>query len=141
MASYRQLFGLFSFFYASWHLLAYLTIDHALVWPIIFTDIVESTYIWFGVVAYMVILLLAITSPKSAKKKMGKSWKKLHRLIYPASVAVIIHYFWQLKGNQLQPVFYTTLVFLLLAFRVANWYKDRQLSKLMVPKGKLIDDD
>ena len=141
MATYRQLFGLFTFFYASLHLLTYLTIDHALVWPIILIDIFESTYIWFGVMAYIVIFLLAITSPNSAKKKMGKSWKKLHRLIYPASLAVIIHYFWQLKGNLLQPVFYATLVFLLLAFRIANWYKDRHLSKLMVPKGKPIDDD
>jgi methionine sulfoxide reductase heme-binding subunit len=141
MANYRQLFGLICFFYASLHMLAYLTIDQALVWSIIVTDIVESTYIWFGVMAYIVILLLAITSPKSAKKSMGKSWKKLHSFIYPASVAVIIHYFWQLKGNLLQPIFYMTLVFLLLAFRVANWYKDRQLSKLMVPKGKPIDDN
>ena len=109
MATYRQLFGLFCFFYATLHLLAYLTIDQALVWPIIVTDIMESTYIWFGVMAYIVIFLLAITSPKAAKKKMGKSWKKLHRFIYPASVAVIIHYFWQLKGNLLQPVFFVVV--------------------------------
>ena len=90
--------------------------------------------------AYSVILVLAITSPKSAKKRMGKSWKKLHRFIYPASVAVIVHYFWQLKGNLLQPVFYMILIFLLLAFRAANWFKNRQLSRLMIPKGRPIDD-
>ena len=140
MANYRQLFGLLSFFYASLHLLAYLTIDHALAWDIIVIDVLESSYIWFGIMAYSVILALAITSPKSAKKRMGKSWKKLHRFIYPASVAVIVHYFWQLKGNLLQPVFYMILIFLLLAFRAANCYKNRQLSRLMIPKGRPIDD-
>jgi methionine sulfoxide reductase heme-binding subunit len=140
MSNYRQLFGLFAFFYATLHLLAYLCIDQALVWPIIVTDIVESTYIWFGLLAYIVIFLLAITSPDSAKKIMGKSWKKLHRFIYPASVAVIIHYFWQLKGNLLQPVFYMILVFLLLAFRAAVWYKKRKFNRLMIPKSRDIED-
>lgn len=141
MAHYRQLFGLYSFFYATLHALAYLCIDQALVWPIIVTDIVESSYIWFGILAYVILFLLAITSPKSAKKRMGKQWKKLHRLIYLASIAVIIHYFWQLKGNLLQPVFYTILVFLLLAFRVANWFKNKKFNRLMIPKGRHIDDN
>jgi methionine sulfoxide reductase heme-binding subunit len=141
MANYRQLFGLFAFFYATLHLLAYLCIDQALVWSIIVTDIVESSYIWFGLLAYIVIFLLAITSPDSAKRIMGKSWKKLHRFIYPASVAVIIHYFWQLKGNLLQPVFYTILVFLLLAFRAGVWYKKRQFNRLMIPKSRIVDDN
>jgi methionine sulfoxide reductase heme-binding subunit len=140
MSNYRQLFGLFSFFYATLHVLSYLCIDHALVWPVIVTDVVESPYIWFGLFAYVIIFLLAITSPKAIKKWMGKAWKKLHRLIYPASIAVIIHYFWQLKGNLLQPVFYTLLIFLLLAFRVSVWYKNRQLSRLMIPKSREIDD-
>jgi methionine sulfoxide reductase heme-binding subunit len=141
MANYRQLFGLYAFFYGTLHLLAYLLIDHALVWPIIVADVVESSYIWFGLLAYIVIFLLAITSPNAAKKMMGKSWKKLHRFIYPASIAVIIHYFWQLKGNLLQPVFYTILVFLLLAFRVAVWLKNRKFNRLMIPKSRPIDDD
>lgn len=140
MSNYRQLFGLFSFFYATLHVLSYLCIDHALVWPVIVTDVVESTYIWFGLFAYVIIFLLALTSSKSAKKTMGKAWKKLHRFIYPASIAVIIHYFWQLKGNLLQPVFYTLLVFLLLSFRVAVWYKNRQFNRLMIPKSRGIED-
>jgi methionine sulfoxide reductase heme-binding subunit len=140
MANYRQLFGLYAFFYGTLHLLAYLLIDHALAWPVIVADVVESSYIWFGLLAYIVIFLLAITSPNSAKKMMGKSWKKLHRFIYPASIAVIIHYFWQLKGNLLQPVFYTILIFLLLAFRAGVWYKKRQFNRLMIPKSRDIED-
>lgn len=141
MTHYRQLFGLYAFFYATLHVLFYLCIDHALIWPVIVTDVMESSYIWFGMFAYIIIFLLAITSPDSAKKWMGKAWKKLHRFIYPASIAVVIHYFWQLKGNLLQPVFYTILVFVLLAFRVAVWYKNRQFNRLMIPKSRPINDD
>ncbi len=99
MTDYRQMFGLFTFFYATLHLLAYLFVDHALEWRTIGIDIVESSYIWFGLIAYIMVFLLGVTSSKLAQKTLGKSWKKLHRLIYMASIAAIIHYFWQLKGN------------------------------------------
>lgn len=138
MADYRQLFGLYAFFYASLHLLAYLLVDHALMWRIIGIDVIESPYIWFGVLAYIIVFLLALTSPKWAKKRMGKTWKKLHRLIYIAAVAAIIHYFWQLKGNLAEPVFYSSIVFLLLGFRVLVWVKNRQLTKMMIPTGQRV---
>lgn len=138
MADYRQLFGLYAFFYASLHLLAYLLADHALMWRIIGIDIIESPYIWFGVLAYGIVFLLALTSPKWAKKRMGKTWKKLHRLIYIAAVAAIIHYFWQLKGNLAEPLFYSIIVFLLLGFRILVWVKNRQLTKMMIPTGQRV---
>ena len=138
MADYRQMLGLYAFFYATLHVLGYLFVDHAGVWRAIGIDIVESAYIWFGVIAYVIVLLLAITSPKSAKKRLGKNWKKLHRLIYYAAGAAVIHYFWQLKGNLFQPLFYLTIVVFLLGFRVLVWLKNRQLAKLMLPKGRPI---
>ncbi|MGZ5025925.1 MAG: sulfite oxidase heme-binding subunit YedZ [Methylobacter sp.] len=138
MADYRQLFGLCAFFYASLHLLAYLLMDHALMWRMIGIDVIESPYIWFGVVAYIIVLLLALTSPKWAKKLMGKNWKKLHRLIYIAVIAAVIHYFWQLKGNLAEPLFYSIMVFLLLGFRALVWVKNRQVNKMMIPAGKRV---
>ncbi|WP_333874503.1 sulfite oxidase heme-binding subunit YedZ [Methylobacter sp.] len=136
MADYRQLFGLYAFFYATLHLLAYLLIDHALAWRMIGIDMIESSYIWFGMLAYIIVLLLALTSPKWAKKRMGKNWKKLHRFIHIAAVAAVIHYFWQLKGNLAEPLFYSIMVFLLLGFRALVWVKNRQLNRLMIPAGK-----
>ncbi len=136
MADYRQLFGLYAFFYATLHLLAYLLIDHALMWPMIGVDIIESPYIWLGILTYIIVLLLALTSPKWAKKRMGKNWKKLHRLIYIAAAAAVIHYFWQLKGNLAEPLFYSIIVFLLLGFRVLVWVKNRQVNKMMIPTGR-----
>jgi len=110
MADYRQLFGLCSFGYASLHLLVYLWVDHAWAWRMIWDDIVESSYIWYGIACYLILLVLAISSPTYGKRKLGKNWKKVHRFIYPASVFGIIHYFWQLKGNLAEPLFYSLIL-------------------------------
>lgn len=142
MAAFRQLFGLASFGYAALHVLGYLWIDHGLVWSAITTDILETQYIWFGLFASIVLLLLAMTSSTAAMKIMGRRWKKLHRWIYPASVAAILHYAMQLKGNLADPLFYGLVIGFLLLFRVGVWFKNRQLSRLMIPKpAKVADND
>ncbi len=138
MTDYRQIFGLYAFFYATLHVLAYLLVDHTMIWRMVGIDIVESPYIWFGLPAYTIIFLLALTSPKRAKKRMGRTWKKLHRFIYIAAVAAIVHYFWQLKGNLAEPLFYSIIVFLLLSFRILVWVKSRQLSRMMIPTGRRV---
>lgn len=138
MAVYRQMLGLYAFFYASLHVITYLSIDHGFMWGLIGIDILESSYIWFGLIAYTIVLLLAVSSPKSAKKWMGKSWKKLHQFIYVAAIAVIIHYYWQLKGNLAEPLFYLIIVFLLLGFRIAVSFKNRQFNKMMIPTTKRV---
>ena len=136
MTTYRQMLGLYTFFYASLHLLSYLLVDHAFQWRMIGIDIIESPYIWLGIVAYIIIFLLAISTPKRSKKYLGKNWKKLHRFIYLAAGAGILHYFWQLKGNLIEPLFYLIIIVLLLGFRVLDWLANRQLSKMMIPKSR-----
>lgn len=136
MSDYRQLLGVLAFFYASLHLLVYVVLDQSLMWNMIAIDIIESSYIWFGVLAYLILFALAISTPKWAKKRLGKNWKKLHRFIYIAAALAILHYFWQLKGNLAEPLLYLLLLFLLLGFRAAIWFKNKQFNKLMIPKGK-----
>ncbi|MDO9140659.1 MAG: protein-methionine-sulfoxide reductase heme-binding subunit MsrQ [Methylobacter sp.] len=138
MADYRQMLGLYAFFYATLHLLVYVVVDHGLMWRVIGIDIVESSYIWFGILAYSIIFGLALTSSKWAKKRMGKNWKKFHRFIYIAAIAAIIHYFWQLKGNLAEPLFYSLIIFLLLGFRVLVWLKNRKFSQLMIPGSQKV---
>jgi sulfoxide reductase heme-binding subunit YedZ len=136
MSDFRRMFGLFTFVYASLHLLAYLIVDHYFAWRMIGIDIWESTYIWFGVIAYVIIFLLAITTPKWSQRYMGKMWKKLHRYIYLASALAVIHFFWQLKGNLAEPVLYAVIVALLLIFRLLVSVKNRKINRLMIPKGR-----
>jgi len=138
MSQYRKMLGLYAFFYASLHVIVYLWLDQGLVWATIFTDIFESSYIWFGVIAFLIVFALAITTPKIAVKQLGKNWKKLHRYIYIASIAVIIHYYWQLKGNMAEPLFYLLILILLLTFRLAVWFKNRKFTKMMIPTTRKI---
>lgn len=133
MASYRQLLGLTSFFYAALHVVGYLWIDQGLILASIVTDVVETPYIWPGLFAFLVLASLALTSPNAAKKLLGKRWKKLHRWIYPTSLAIILHYLMQLKGNLADPLFYGFLIICLLLFRAGVWFKNRQLARLMIP--------
>jgi len=116
--------------------LVYLLVDHNLEWSLIGTDIIESPYIWFGLLAYIIVFLLGITSSKLAKKWLGKTWKKLHRFIYIAAGAAVIHYFWQLKGNLAEPLLYVIILFLLLGFRMLIWATNLKLNKMMLPKGR-----
>jgi sulfoxide reductase heme-binding subunit YedZ len=134
LAHFRQLFGLLTFFYASLHVYGYIAVDQAWEWETILTDVTETTYIWYGLFSFVVLSLLALTSIKPAKKVMGKNWKKLHRWIYPASVAAVLHYFMQLKGNLAEPLIYALIIGLLLSFRVLVRWKERQISRLMIPK-------
>ncbi len=136
MSAYRQMLGLYTFFYASLHIMTYIIVDQFFVWHVIGIDIIESPYIWFGLLAYIIVFLLAITTPKSAKKRMGKNWKKLHRFIYLAAIGAVVHYFWQLKGNLADPLFYLIIVTLLLAFRFLVWVKNRKFNKMMIPTRK-----
>lgn len=139
MSNYRRMFGLFTFAYATLHVFVYLTVDHFFAWRAIAIDIIESPYIWFGILAYIIIFALAVTSSKKSQKGLKKYWKKLHQLIYVAAGAASIHYFWQLKGNLAEPLFYALIIVLLLAFRLLMIMKNRQVARLMVPKGRLLE--
>lgn len=123
MSDFRQLLGLYTFFYASLHLLVYIVLDHSLEWGMIWDDLRESAYIWFGLLTYIILFALAVTSNKAAKRRLGRRWKSLHRLIYLAAGAVLIHYFWHLKGNLAEPLFYSLVLALLLGFRALNRMK------------------
>lgn len=141
VAPFRQLLGLTSFFYAALHVYGYLSIDHALIWSTIGLDLVETPYLWPGVLAVFILLLLALSSPKQGKKLLGKNWKKLHRWIYVAAVASVLHYVMQLKGNLADPLFYGLIIALLFASRIIIWIRNRQVTRLMIPRPRRLGDD
>ncbi len=125
MADFRQLFGLLTWFYASLHVWVYLGVDQGWQWPLIAADMAESRYIWFGLLSYLILLLLALTSSVFAMRLLGRNWKRLHRYIYLAAPVAVLHYIWQLKGNLAVPAVYGLIVGGLLLFRVASWLQGR----------------
>lgn len=129
----RRMLGLFAFFYATLHLSSYVVLDQFFDWEEIWLDILERPFITVGMLAFLMLLALAVTSPKAMMRKLGRYWQKLHWLIYPLTVLAILH-FWWLADSKVQtdrPLIYTLLLGLLLAERL--W---RSIQRKTSPSNK-----
>jgi methionine sulfoxide reductase heme-binding subunit len=98
----RRTLGLFAFMFAGLHFLIFSVLDYGLDWSLLRGAIFEKPYILVGLTALTILLALAITSFKWWMKRLGKNWKRLHRLVYLAAPLVIVHYSWSIKGNILR---------------------------------------
>jgi sulfoxide reductase heme-binding subunit YedZ len=125
---FRRLLGLFTFFYASLHLLTWVGLYTGFNPQAMAADIVKRRYITMGMAAWLMLLPLAATSTTwSIRKLGGKRWNQLHRLIYVAAVCGIIHYWWQQKPGVLTPLTMTVIVAALLLVRpLLAWAKRRK---------------
>ena len=115
---FRRMLGLFAFFYILMHFLAYAGIDQRFDLDTIFEDIVERPYITVGFTALTLLLPLALTSTKGMMRRLGRNWKKLHRLVYVAAILGVWHFYWQVKLDTLEPVIYAAILAGLLALRI-----------------------
>jgi methionine sulfoxide reductase heme-binding subunit len=140
---FRRLLGLYSFFYATLHLATYIFLfsgydittalagirtghpgelitQGKIIWPRMVDDVLKRRFIQVGLFAWTILLALAVTSPAFVLRAIGgKNWQRLHRLIYVAALAGIIHYWWQVKAGNLAPWKDTVVLTLLLLARVA----------------------
>lgn len=113
---YRRMLGLFVFFYASLHILAFLQL--LLGWGDLWATFTKRPYIVLGAAAFLLMLPLALTSTKGMMKRLGRRWKPLHRLIYPAAGLVWVHFLWQARSDITEMVVYGVILFILLGVRV-----------------------
>ena len=117
---FRRLIGLFAFFYACLHFLAYVGLDQFFDMAAIWKDIAKRPYVTAGFTGFVAMIPLAVTSTVGWIRRLGgKRWQRLHRLIYLTAVAGVIHYYWLVKSDVRLPIFYGVLVTLELGFRVA----------------------
>jgi methionine sulfoxide reductase heme-binding subunit len=116
--SYRRMFGLFVFFYASAHMMTYVGIDYRFDWSSIGNDIVKKKFIFAGFLAWLLLVPLALTSSKRMIRLLRDRWKKLHKLIYIISLLGIIHYLWLVKVVTVEPLIYLIIIVILLTLRV-----------------------
>ncbi len=114
---WRRALGVLAFFFVLAHFLVWAVLDVqrlAAIWA----DIVERPYVTIGMAGFLCLIPLAITSNNLAVRKMGAaSWRKLHKLAYPAAVLGAVHYVWLVKGFQLEPLIYLAITLALLATR------------------------
>ena len=115
---FRRMLGLFTFFHVFVHLLTYLWLDHFFDWEEIVIDIIKRPYITLGMLAFLMLLPLTITSTKNMMRRLGKRWKALHKLVYVISVLGVLHFFLLVKADYREPIIYTFILLLLFLIRI-----------------------
>lgn len=117
----RKPLGLYSFLYVCLHLsifvFSYGYFGQAIEWFYVWQEATQRRYAVVGLLAFLILLPLALTSTNWAMRKLGKNWKRLHRLVYAAAVLAIIHYFWLVKGDYGQPILFAAILGLLFLMR------------------------
>lgn len=121
----RRMIGLFAWFYACLHFFVYLMFLLQWRWYEVFDDIIERPYITVGFSAFLILTALGVTSNKPMMRKLGKNWKRLHRLVYLAAILALIHLTWILRTDVTDAVFYGSILFLLLGYRIFRMARAR----------------
>jgi methionine sulfoxide reductase heme-binding subunit len=121
----RRAVGLYAFMYTCLHLLVFFGLDYAFNLAQIWDLVTGKVYLLVGVLAFILLIPLAVTSFDYFIRTMGKNWKRLHWLVYPAVVISILHYglaqkgdLFTLRGNILRPFLWLLLTIILLALRL-----------------------
>lgn len=145
----RRMVGLFAFFYGSLHLLTYVILDRfagldfpngIVAWTTVKSlaisvgnDIYKRPFITIGFTAWTCMLPLAVTSTAGWIRRLGgRRWLVLHRLVYAAGIAGVVHYWWLVKADVSRPETYAAVVAALLGFRV--WRSVRSAAGVRIPR-------
>jgi len=114
----RVITGVYAFFYALLHFLVFAGLDFGFNLEWILEEIQQKPFIQIGLLALILLFPLAVTSINKVRKKMGGSWRVLHRIVYLISLLAIIHYLMASKGDILLPIIYGLILSILLLFRL-----------------------
>ena len=122
---YRRMLGLFTFFYATVHLLCYIGLDYHFAWVDIKNDIIKHRYVLVGFLGWLLLLPLAITSSDNMMRKLKFNWKRLHRLIYLIAILGVLHFLWLVKKDITEPLIYAFIIFILFLLRLTMFKRQK----------------
>jgi methionine sulfoxide reductase heme-binding subunit len=120
----RRMLGLFAFFYALLHVLTWVVFYHFFEVATMVEDVVERPFITVGMVSFVILLVLAVTSNTFAIRRLGRRWQTLHRLVYGAAAAAVLHFWWLVKADTTEPYRWAVLLAVLLGAR--GWWAMRK---------------
>jgi sulfoxide reductase heme-binding subunit YedZ len=118
LVQYRRMLGLYAFFYATLHLATYVVLDRYFDWAGVVEDVAKRPFITLGMLAFALMIPLALTSTKGWIRRLGRTWQTLHRLVYFAALAACLHFIWKVKVVIGEPVYYAAILGMLLVVRV-----------------------
>lgn len=128
MVQMRRMIGVFSFYYATLHLMIYLWFDLGFDWRWLWPEIQEKPYLAAGMAAFVLLVPLALTSTNAAMRYFGKNWRRLHRSVYAISLCAALHYLWLSKAGIHDARYYLAVIMILLGDRLLlalGWLKRR----------------
>ena len=126
LLKFRRAIGVTAFFYVLAHFLVFAVLDVQSV-SRVWTEIVKRPYVTVGMASFLMLIPLAVTSNNLSVRKLGAaSWRKMHKLTYPAAILGSIHYLWLVKGFQLEPIIYLLVILGLVGTRYASLLRLRQ---------------
>jgi len=121
----RRALGLYSFMYATVHVLIFLDLDYGLAWSLIIQSVIEKPYIIVGLITFLMLVPLAVTSFDTWKIRLKKNWKRLHQTVYLIAPLAVLHFalskkgdIFRLQGEIVRPFIYGLVVLTLLVLRI-----------------------
>lgn len=121
LIKFRRILGLYAFFYAVIHLITYSIFDKSLDVRAIAGDVWQRPFIAVGMLAFTLLVPLAVTSTNGMVKRLGgKNWARLHRLIYVIGILGVIHFWMIVKSDVLYPAIFALVLLVLLGYRVIS---------------------
>jgi len=119
----RRMCGLFTFFYGLLHFLSWAGWDRGFDPASMVEDVGQRPFILVGFLAFVLLLILALTSFQAAMRRLGRNWGRLHRAVYVIGLLALLHLWWHKAGKHdfTQPLWYGTVLAVLLAWRIALW--------------------
>jgi sulfoxide reductase heme-binding subunit YedZ len=131
LARFRRMIGLYAFFFAVLHFTTYIWFDKWFDVAAMLKDIGKRPFITVGFAAFVLLIPLAVTSPKAMVRKLGRRWQVLHRAIYVIAALAILHFWWMKAGKHdlILPKIYGAIVIALLGWRLIVWARDRAVRR------------
>jgi sulfoxide reductase heme-binding subunit YedZ len=121
----RRALGLYALTYATIHVIIFADLDYGLAWSLLFETVFQKPYVIVGALSFLLLIPLGLTSFDVWKKRLGKTWKRVHQLVYLIAPLVILHYAWSkkgdifsLQGDVLRPALYGLIVAIFFALRI-----------------------
>lgn len=123
MVQFRRMMGLYAFFYGCLHLLSYTWFDKGFAFRAIAEDTLKRPFIFLGMFAFLAMVPLAVTSTSKMVKRLGgRRWNRLHKLVFVAAIAGVLHYYLLVKADVRIPLAFGAVLAILLIYRVINKY-------------------
>ena len=110
--------GLYAFFYGVLHLITYSIFDKSLSLSAIVSDTFQRPFILVGMLAFTMMIPLAVTSTNAMIKRLGgKNWAKLHKLTYLVAIGGVLHFYLIVKSDIFYPAVFGLILAILLGYR------------------------